>query len=88
MFRRSCVAAASREGRRNNQRKAIGEIISRAAVELHLCGILRAMTRKPSCLISRSHSLPRGRDHDPLITKAGPSFPRVLHDEIGQLRLS
>jgi hypothetical protein len=22
------------------------------------------------------------------ITKAGPSFPRVLHDEIGQLRLS
>src|ERR1700730_13396791 len=40
--------------------KAVGQIVPRSAVEPHPLAALRAMTRKPSCLISCSHSFPDG----------------------------
>jgi hypothetical protein len=38
----------------------MGEVAAVAAVELNPCPVLAAITRKPSCLISCSHALPRG----------------------------
>src|SRR4051812_13991415 len=46
--------------RLDNEREAIGEIVTRPAVEPHPLPILRAITRKPSHLISCSHIAPEG----------------------------
>jgi hypothetical protein len=55
----SSVALGPFRGSRRRS-EAIAEIIARAAVEPHLCALMPAMTRNPSCLISSSHWLPDG----------------------------
>src|SRR5258707_10226625 len=54
--------ARAKAGQRiNDQRKAMGEVIAGTAIEPHSrAPSLRAMTRKPSCLISCSHISPEG----------------------------
>jgi hypothetical protein len=44
----------------DDEREATGEVIAGTAVEFTCAPFLRAMMRKPSCLISCSQSLPEG----------------------------
>ena len=46
--------------RLDDEREAIGQIIAGPAIQPNPLALLRAMTRKPSCLISCSHSSPEG----------------------------
>jgi hypothetical protein len=44
----------------NDQRKAVGEVVARTAIEPYQCALLAGNDGKPSCLISCSQSLPEG----------------------------
>ena len=52
--------AGSRLYRVDNERESIGQVIAWPTVKAHPPILLRAITRKPSCLISCSQSAPEG----------------------------